>query len=666
MTEVDAEFAELFREETQERLDRIVEILLAVEAGTPPADGVDALFREFHTIKGAAGMLGLDEIRTLAHAVEDLLADAREQGDLPPDLVEPLLAAADALRAQLRGDPDAAHAALLDQLTAHRARPEPAAAAAEAADAPAAPPPPAEAPARSIRVPARKLDRVLDLVGETVLHRRRLEHELARQGRREQDPVQDELHQGGQLLEELQGAAVTMRTVPVASILGPLPRAVRDLAKAQGKEVEIEVTGAETELDRVILEGLAEPVTHLLRNAVSHGIEPPTERERRGKPRRGRVRLHAEQRGAMVAVGVTDDGQGVSQEVVREAAEAGSLADVLTRPGFSTAAEVSDVAGRGVGLDAVKRHVESLGGSLEADSEPGAGTTVTLLLPLTLALLNVLLVERAGQVFALPLPSVQEAVPTTDALWLAGRRHLEVRGDSLVLADLADVVGVGDAVATAPHAPALVVTGSLGRIALLCDRLLGQEDVVVKPLGPVLAHVEGYLGAAVLGDGRVALILDPARLATSGAAERPRVQPVAPRSAADRADQAPAADVPPKLLVVEDSFTVREVQRSLLEAAGYRVETARDGREGLERLRGDGDIALVVTDLEMPELDGFGLLEAIRSDPDRAALPVVVVTTRAAEEDRQRGLAAGADAYVVKGSFDQGALLETIERLIGR
>ena len=670
MSEED-DFVAHFREEAAERLERIDGVLLDVEAGRAGAGAIDALFREFHTIKGAAGLVGLDDAYALAHAVEDLLGALRAAGAPAAGVAATLLRAADALRAQVRGEAAAPPPELLDELAALRAAP-PAEDDADAARdvapasapaprpaprlAPAPAPPVAPEPARAIRVPAEKLDRVLDLVGETVVQRRRLEHELAPHLADGSHALADALADGERLLDELQGTALTLRTLPLRTILGPMPRAVRDLAAAEGKEAELEIRGAETELDRVILERLADPLTHLLRNAVHHAIEPPQERERAGKPRRGAIELRAEQRGALVSVSVGDDGRGVPAAALAEARDGTELAEVLARAGFSTAARVTDVAGRGVGLDAVRRHVESVGGRLEVHSRAGAGTRVELLLPLTLALLEVLLLERGGAPLAVPLASALEVLRVDDTLALGGRRAVSLRGDPVPLVDLAEALGAS-APALPPGPPAVVIAAREGRLAVVCDRVVGEQQVVVKPLGPLLERVRGYLGAAILGDGRVALIVDP--LALRRDAQLRDLEAAEPAAAA-------AVEQAGTVLVVEDSFTVRELQRSILETAGHRVETARDGVEAWDRVRRNGNIALVITDIDMPRMDGFALLEAIRADPERAALPVVIVTARSDEAERRRGLDAGADAYIAKGGFRQQALLETVERLLGR
>jgi two-component system chemotaxis sensor kinase CheA len=419
----------------------------------------------------------------------------------------------------------------------------------------------------------------------------------------------------------------------------------------QRKDVELALSGDETQLDRVILDGISETITHLLRNAVSHGIELPHERERAGKPSRGTIELTAEQRHGMVAIGISDDGRGVPAELLDLVREGGALADVLAAPGFSTATEVSEISGRGVGLDAVKRHVESLGGSLEILSNPGAGTSAEILLPLTLAMLHVLLVARGGQRFAIPLASVQEAVALTSGTSLAGHASIELHGGPAVATDLAELIGV-----TAPelgeNPPGVIVVSSAHRAVVMCDELVGEQDVVIKSLG-LLAGVAGYLGGTILGDGEIALVLDPAYLAR--AQRRGRVA----------TERTPAARKAARILVVDDQFTVRELQRSILEAAGHDVAVARDGREALDAIDRDDGIALVATDIDMPGMDGFALLEAIRSDARHASLPVVVLTSAASEEHRSRGAEHGADAYIVKQDFDQRALLDAVRRLLG-
>ena len=689
-TELNAELTEIFREEAITRLDQMDAALLAMESGDAGAETIDSLFRNAHTIKGSAAMLGFDDVRALAYAVEDVLARVRETGVFPAELAEPLLRATAALRAQVTGT-----AGPIDDLLEDLAAGSAAASASGDIRAPGPSAPrmgipgrgpevsgpevpgpevpgpsvaelrvpepkrpepkqsePKQSERRTLRVPAEKIDHLLDVVGEVMQQRRRLAHSLTEEARQSPE-IADALGGGDRMLKELKDTAVGLRTLPLAVITGPLPRAVRDFARTAGKSVEFVVTGPDTELDRVILESLSEPLGHLLRNAVNHGIESPAERERAGKPPRGRVEVRAVPHGSLVEIVVADDGRGVSREVVEEARREGSLADVLARAGYSTAEEVTDLAGRGVGLDAVKTYAQSLGGRLEVRSEPGRGMEVILLLPLALALLEVLLLERGDAVYGVPLAAVEEAVTVSGTPVLEGRPALDVRGRMLPVVDFAALVGAS-APPPAARPPGLVISAGGRRIVAICDALRGQEEVVVKPLGPLFGGASGYLGAAILGDGRIALLIDPAML-TRGH-----------RQATIMAAPAPGPAAAPKILVVEDSFTVRELQRSILEAAGYPVVTARDGRDALGILDRDPEIALVVSDLEMPELDGLGLTRAIRADAARSSLPVIIITSLGSEDDQRRGIEAGVDAYMVKQRFDQQALLTTVERLVGR
>jgi two-component system chemotaxis sensor kinase CheA len=651
----DEEIQELVRQEAGDCLQRMEENLLALESGEGGVGRIDAILRDAHSVKGSSAMIGWQESATLANAIEDRMERAREIGSVPREAVDPLLRAVDALRRAVNGEEGVA-APLVDELAAlddARAAADPedsaSAAAGEERAAPAAAP---EQRTATMRIDANKVDRMLDAVGETVLYHRRLEHAVA-VGAGEGRLLADELEAGERLLGDLQDSVVQMRTLPLRTITSAFPRAIRDLAAEYGKEAELTISGADTQLDRVILDGISETIVHLLRNAVAHGIEPPEERESTGKARVGRIELRGHQRGGMVAIEVADDGRGVSAEILARGEEAGSLAEVLAATGFSTAAELTEVAGRGVGLDAVKRSVESLGGGIEVRSEPGAGTEVTLLLPLTLALMRVLLFERGGQSFGLPLASVGRVLAVAETTSLGNRPSIDLDGEVVHLSRFGESPG---APWELPDRTPAIVVESLGRrLALVCDALIGEEEVVIKSLGSVLSQTPGYLGAAILGDGRIALVLDPNHLLK------------APREAmaADRGDQ--TDERPPRqVLVVDDQFSARELQRSILEAAGYRVEVAHDGREALRRIGELPELDLVLTDVQMPEMDGFELLEAIRADQAHGSLPVVIVTTLGDESSRKRGAAAGADAYIVKNEFDQEALLETIGRLAGR
>ena len=659
---MDQGLLDIFREESLERVERMASTLLAAEPEGGDAEAIAQLFRDAHSIRGSAGMFGLDQIGALAGAMEDVLSRSRESGVLSPREIPALLGGADAIRAAVADDLAAASPAASAALRALDGGL--AAAGSSPVSAPRAAPDDGPSPVPEVigrrtaaeptlRVRAEKVDRLLANVGEAALHGRRLEHLIAGAPKAD-DAVREELERGQTLVADLQEAVLDLRTLPLKTVVGGLARAVRDAAAEVGREARLELTGTDTPLDRSILDGIGDALVHLVRNAVFHGIEPADEREARGKPRTGTIRIDAQPRGGLVAVTCSDDGRGVSEALLARVPPGDSLAELLAEPGFSTAGGVSALAGRGVGLDAVKHHVEGLGGLLEVSSEPGAGTAVTLLVPLTLAVVTVLLIQRGLQVFAVPLSGVDRAVRGGEAHQLHGRRALELDGATVPLGDLADSIGM-DAPALRSDCPVVIVVSGARRAAVECDRLLGDREIVVKSLGPLLASAAGYLGAAILDDGAVALLLDPAHL-VRGAAHAPQA-----RRAADPS----VARASPKILVVDDQFTVRELERTILEAAGYRVRTAEDGRAALVLLDQEPDIECVVSDVEMPRMDGLDLLEAIRARPQHSTLPVIIVSASDSDEALERGAEAGADAWVVKSEFEQEALLETVGRLIG-
>jgi two-component system chemotaxis sensor kinase CheA len=384
---------------------------------------------------------------------------------------------------------------------------------------------PAAAAETTVRVDTAKLDTLLNRAGELVLVRNRL---LTLASRSDSEPLSVAAGELDRISNELQTAVLGMRMQPVGRLFQRFPRIVRDLARQLGKEIELIQEGEDTDLDRSLVEALADPLVHLLRNAVDHGLEPPAERERSGKPRKGSVRLAASQRGERIVISVSDDGRGMDPEVLRrkalekgviDAAQAAHLSEVecyelIFRPGFSTAATISDISGRGVGMDVVKTRVAELGGTLQVRSRLGHGSTLELTVPLTLAILRVLMVRVGDRLFALPLSNVSEVfeLSASQDHALDGRRVVAHRGRALVLGDLAGWAGIDDA------AGGHVVVLHVGHLHLGClvHEVIGREDVMVKPLGPLFDGVPGVAGATVTGDGQLALVLDLAALAGDG------------------------------------------------------------------------------------------------------------------------------------------------------
>jgi len=485
------------------------------------------------------------------------------------------------------------------------------------------------------------------------------------------------------LLGDLRQALI----LPFSRLFERFPKMVRDLARELGKAVDLELLGEDMEVDRRILDLLHDPLLHLLRNAVDHGLEPPHERRGAGKPERGRisVRVLPMEREYMKVV-VTDDGRGIDhEEVLRSARAAGLLGQAQTgaqtgaqgaglreeaalelvfRSGMSTRQAVTGISGRGLGLAIVREHVERLGGSLRLETRPGQGTSFYLLLPLSLSSFPALAVQAAGQTFLLAKSRIERVLllDPDDIRLLEGRQSVMFQGESLGLADLAELLELPVAQESAGNSDdrgrtvhAVVISSSRQRLALRVDALLGEQEITVKLLGSQLKRVRNVAGVTVLGSGRLAPILHVPDLVASGL-DRRGSRPVSP----------PAHDAQPNsrnVLVVEDSVTSRMLLKGMLESAGYVVTTAVDGADALVKMN-EARPDLVVTDVQMPRMDGLELTRRIREDETLAALPVVLVTSLGSQTDRERGVDAGANAYIIKSSFDQGNLLDTVRRLI--
>jgi two-component system chemotaxis sensor kinase CheA len=474
-----------------------------------------------------------------------------------------------------------------------------------------------------------------------------------------------------QVARQLDSEVRRVRMLPFAEACQGLERAVRDLAQAGGKQVDLVVEGGRVELDRSVLEGLKDPLNHLVRNAVDHGIEPSERRRAAGKPPVGRVTVAAELRGSQVEVVVADDGAGLDLDALRAVArkrglpeppEGSDMTHLIFLPGLSTAPIITDVSGRGVGLDVVKQRVEQLHGTIELASEPGRGTRFTLAVPLTLTTIRALLVVAGGQALAFPTTNVRKLilVGPDDVHRAGGREVLVTEGAPLPIAALAEALGLAvpkpAGAAASGRRPALIAAAGERRMAFVVDELLTEQEVVVKALGARIRRVRNFSGGTILPSGRVALVLNVAQLVRTALGRAPgaTLAPAAPAAAPLAAK---------RLLVVDDSITTRTLEKSLLEAAGYQVATAVDGADAWRFLQEQG-ADLVLSDVEMPRMDGLELTEAIRASPRFTDLPVVLLTARASEHDKARGVEVGADAYLVKDEFDQRALLETVAQLL--
>ena len=468
----------------------------------------------------------------------------------------------------------------------------------------------------------------------------------------------------GTLIEELEAEVFAARLVPVATLFAPLPRAVRELSRALGKTVELHISGEQTEADRKVLDGLADPLLHLVRNALDHGIEAPEERRSQGKAALAQLTLRATTDGAQMRIAVSDDGRGMDAARLRQAAVSKGMLDaqaaarlddtealeLIFAPGFSTSAMITDVSGRGVGMDVVRSQVANLGGTVEISSTVGVGSTITLSMPVSLMTSRVVLVEAGEQVWAFPVGSCNGLVRVTRQArrTVEGQAMLDHDGRLLPLVGLAEVLGLPTRpTETRQHA---LLLGTTRLVALLVDRLVDERPTVIKPLGALLAGHPLAVGGAPLVDGRIAPVLSVQGV-LDNSRRTPRLPPPVPRPL-------------PRLLVADDSFTTRELLRSILESAGYTVATATDGQDALETLR-TAAFDVVVSDVEMPRLDGFALTRAMRVDAALADVPVILVTSLHSDEHKRAGALAGAQAYIVKSQFDQQGLLEAIRQVSG-
>jgi two-component system chemotaxis sensor kinase CheA len=475
----------------------------------------------------------------------------------------------------------------------------------------------------------------------------------------------------GKLVDNLLQGSRSLLLMPFSTLSTGYPGMVADLCRDLGKQAAISLHGESVELDKRILDELKDPLLHLLRNCLDHGIEPPDERVRRGKPAQGTVSISASHGDAgKVDIVVTDDGGGIDAAAVRAAAvrhgllneeEAARLGDaesreLIFRSAISTRATVTRLSGRGLGLAIVREKVEKLGGRVAVDSVPGRGTTFRMSLPVLMAAFRGVLVEACGRCFVAPSAHVERVarVASGEVKTVEGRESVAIAGKPLMLARLGDLLEIAGNAPSAGEAYLSVLVLVFGgqRIACAVDAILGEQEVLVKPLKKPLVRVRNISGATVLESGRIAPVLNIPDLLRSTQTIRHR-----PSAAALRVDSKKA------VLVAEDSITSRMLIAGILEAAGYQVSTAVDGIDAITQLR-SGSFDLLVSDVDMPRLDGFGLTSTVRADKRLADLPIVLVTARETNEDRERGVDAGANAYIVKRSLEQSGLLEAVRRLL--
>jgi len=710
-----------FVDESQEIYERITRNLMELEKSPAQGPGFDDLARGLHTLKGSAATLGLEELADFAHRMEDVILPLRGSAKpLPAAVADAVLKSLDIWMARLRaiaakGElPDLGPSfALLEKVKPAgaakkkngagkngkgRAVPEkPAAEVAPPPEVALPPPPVASAPepapvpvaddaqADSWRVSTRQVIALLQEVERLREVRLRVEER-----RRELEKAVLQLDRLGIQAETAEARAVllgvrrslgadgeeaadivssmeeglkTISTTPVRTVLDPLRRAVRDLCKATGKQAKLSVVGAEVSLDRRAIEQLRGPLIHLVRNAVDHGLEMPEVREARGKNPEGALTIRIEQQGNMLFIEVGDDGAGLDLEQIREAAlrralvapeELASMStqqlhQLIFRPGFSTRMEATEFSGRGVGLDVVRNQIQALQGHVEVQSVAGQGARFVLTLPADLGSSPVLVVRCGEHQLGIPMAAVESSRAARNDDLRVGRSRVQLdhREQLIPVQDLGALVGLRQQEVPAEGQPLLILLAQGRRLALSVDEVLGDRELVIRPLPADVRELPAYQGAATLARGELVLILRPDFLVNS-----------------ERNAEAGLAGTR-RALVVDDSLTARALHRTALETGGYLVHTASNGRQALEQLRHSA-YDVMVCDIGMDEMDGYELTAVVRQRAETDSMPILLVSARDSDSDRQRGVATGADGFLTKKECVSGRLLAEVSAVIAR
>lgn len=715
---------ETFRAEAAEHLRELLAGLFALEKSSSTAEHqtiVESIFRQTHTLKGAARLVGEDDAEALCQALEHRLGGLKQRKErVPPAIIAELYAETKQLSEMLQSSAETP--------VASQSLPVPVEVAATT--------PNRGAPVSGlVRVPSARLDALLVHAEELLTAKltsaqrvaalRALEereatwkkewarvrkemsaarrfldaglpspvtrelkalvhfldwnHEFVEHGYDELAQVvraarQDE-RRLGTMVDHLLDETKEVLMLPFDSLLEIFPAFVRETAQSQGKEIDLSLEGGKTEIDRRVLEEIKDAIVHLVRNSIDHGLATPAERRAAGKPERGTLTIAVTQKsGGDVEIVVSDDGRGVDTakvtaharrlkligDEVDELSESDALA-LLFESGFSTSTAVTELSGRGLGLAIVREKAERIGGSVSVESVLGQGTTFRLQLPITLARFRGVFVGAQGRSFVIPAAHVRRVLRLEPEKVRRVKNHetFDFEGGSILLVRLADILGLPPATKRADaDAPAFIVLLAVGRsrVALRVEGVPYEQEIVMKGLGRLLAKVRHFMGATIVGGGQIVPVLNATGLVASavrrGGARR-----------ADAGKQKPAVNRKRKILIAEDSITSRTLIKSILQGAGFEVRTAVDGADALTTLRFEPP-DLLISDVQMPRMDGFELTAKVRADKDLSTLPVILITSLASREDKARGVDAGANAYIVKSSFDQSDLLEAIGRLL--
>lgn len=732
----DPELQKLFKAESDEHLARLDDGLLRLEKKPTDQQLLEEVFRESHSLKGAARMLGLSRIEVTAHRLESIFNAARK-GDTPltPPAIEQMNDALRELRQRVtealsRNEQASVpppttleiavpnNPAPIDTATQPEPQPKPQSELQPVQQSVQQPSLPVSEAfhLETVRVETGKLDELLTQVGELSVIQGQTQHRLSlmeellerwatlernrpgmsRTYAAQQDTFTDPRRHFGDLLirtreaffddntrlqsivQRLNDQVSCMRLLPLSALFALFPRMVHDLAKDQGKEVELVLEGGDITVDKRILEEMKDPLMHLIRNALDHGIETPSERKQTGKSPQATIRIRAVRDDANVLLEVHDDGRGLDVSAIRKEASRRDLFDqaslaemtpeqiqqLIFTSGFSTCRYITELSGRGVGLDVVRSNVERLKGGINLQSTKGKGLSVQLRLPLSLATTRLLLASVANGLYGLPVEFVHTScwIHPEQLFMFDGRLAILLNEDPVIVTHLSDLLDLASNkqsdMAEAKALACVVFQVGHERLGLLADDLPDEEEVVLKPLGAPLKRVRNISALAVLGSGEICVVLNPSDLLSS--AYKMAFTPSSKPSISNGAEQTTTRSV---LLLVEDSALIRAMEKRILEDADYEVVTAVDGVDALNQLS-SRPFSAIVTDITMPNMDGLTLTERIRATPQYKDLPVILVTSLASDDDKRRGLNAGANAYISKPTFDQRVLLDTLKRLV--
>ncbi|HEY3589071.1 MAG TPA: response regulator [Buttiauxella sp.] len=699
-----------FIDEANGHLQTVKEGAFLLSSGQNTDAQIGEMFRAAHTLKGGARMLKLQSIADVTHQLEDILSELRDK-KLAPDqtLGTLILQATDYLSNQLaqlsasEGDNQLppADAALCERL-ARASRGETEIETTKVATAPVEKPATLDAvesgvkQAGSVRVKLEKLDDLINILGEVVASHDRLEQQVQalsnlapRLAQMDAEHLRQQIQQFSRKLKEdfqvqhlqmyeLYDVATTIRMLPMSTLFEPVSMQVRELAASLNKQVDCRILGGEVEIDRQLIDRLSEPLTHLLRNAVDHGLCEPAERLATGKSARGTITLTTQQDGRGILLRVEDDGRGLDYQAIRAKAVARGLVDadaveklselecneLIFHPGFSTSKIVTELSGRGVGLDIVRKTiVADLQGTLQVHSRPGQGTTFIIRLPISLAMMRILQFKQQNHLFGLSAQYVVEVVKYSrdEIRDIAGRPAIILHNEFIPVISAAELLRIddpqGNQSSPTPVATSLlliIIQNQFGKMAMLVDSLLDERNMMIKPLPKHMQQQALVSGMVLSTDNQLVSILQvPVLMAMAQKQGQPRTTAPKPQTQQNSWH----------VLIVDDSLNTREIEKNVLEAHGYQVTLAEDGFSGLQKARLT-QFDAVLTDVEMPVMDGFSLTKALRAEENYQHIPIIIVTSRAKEEDRRRGIQVGADAYIAKGDFEQDSLIETLKMLL--